>query len=82
MVLNNDGVMKLHECVESFRQIASPKGRSHDALFNSSFGSNVICWSFDVQQACCDNTCGLHTSGYANVIMYQLQNIPVRSYII
>lgn len=33
--------------------------------------STDISSSFDLQQPCCDNTCGLRTSGYVNVMMYQ-----------
>ena len=55
--------MRPRECIESFRLIASRKGWSHEAPFNSSFGNTDICWSFDVQQSHWDVKGGLYFLG-------------------
>lgn len=45
-----------------------------EALFNNSFRSTYICWSFNLQQFGCDNTCGLH------ICCYNLAQKPQHKY--
>lgn len=42
MAPGSDSVMKSLECVDFFQPIALPKGRSHEAPSNSSFGSTAV----------------------------------------